>query len=33
MTPLIENADGTGFSKSDRSGNGGNCLEVKLLEK
>lgn len=29
---MIENPDGSGFAKSDRSGNGGNCLEVRLVE-
>ena len=33
MTPRIANEDGSGYEKSSRSGNGGNCLEVKMLEK
>lgn len=33
MNPLISNPDGSGFVKTDKSGNGGNCLEVMVLEK
>lgn len=29
--PMILNPDGSGYAKSDKSGNGGNCLETKVV--
>lgn len=28
---MILNPDGSGYAKSDKSGNGGNCLETKVV--
>lgn len=28
---MIMNPDGSGYGKSRRSGNGGNCLELKVV--
>lgn len=33
MSDRIANPDGSGYEKSSKSGNGGNCVEIKVLEK